>query len=122
VHLIAAGMNSNPIADRTIIVDMSWRFQAVNTALLKLVLVVLAIIFLMLQYRLWFANGNIRDTRELQLQVQQQALKNKQQQRENSQLRAEIHALKNDPKEVEARAREELGLVKSEETYFMLVE
>lgn len=101
---------------------MSWRFQAINTALLKLVLVALAIIFLMLQYRLWFANGNIRDTRELQLKVEQQALKNEQQQSENSQLRSEIHALKNDPREIEARAREELGLVKPEETYFMLVE
>lgn len=101
---------------------MTTRSQMLNTLLLKVLLVLLSAIFISLQYRLWFASGNVGNTGQLEEKVARQKLMNEKQVHINDQLRAEIHALKNNPKEIEARAREELGLVKPEETFFMLVE
>ncbi len=103
--------------------QMSTTVESSSSALfLKLVLAGLAILLLMLQYRLWFASGNILETRKLQGKLQQQISVNEEQQLRNDSLRAEISALKSDPGEVESRARKELGMVKQGETFFMLVE
>lgn len=101
---------------------MNGQAQKTSDTAVKLILVVLALILIMLQYRLWVAEGNIRDTRQLTGKVAAQNQENLQQLRQNDQLRAEISALKSDPAEIEARAREELGLVKPEETFYMLVD
>jgi len=101
---------------------MTTHSQILNTLLLKALLLLLTVIFISLQYRLWFASGNVGSTRQLEEKVARQTHLNEKQLQVNDQLRAEIHALKNNPKEIEARAREELGLVKPEETFFMLVE
>lgn len=101
---------------------MTTRSQMLNTLLLKVLLVLLSAIFISLQYRLWFASGNVGNTGQLEEKVSRQTLMNEQQVQVNDQLRAEINALKKNPREIEARAREELGLVKPEETFFMLVE
>ena len=101
---------------------MGEREKTLNAALLKLLILALVVIFVMLQYRLWLADGNMRNVFQLKQDVNAQILVNDRQTHKNNQLRAEIHALKNDPGEIEARARKQLGLVKPEETYFMFVE
>ena len=89
---------------------------------LKLLLLVLAALFLLLQYRLWFSGDNIIETRKLEHKLESQRVDNQQQVELNNQLRAEVDALKTSLSEVEARARKELGMVKQGETYFMLLE
>ena len=97
-------------------------WQGVNKLVFKLVLLILFVVLILLQYRLWFANGNILETRQLQLSLEKQLSVNDQQELQNRQLRSEIDALKTDLSEVEARARKELGMIKPGEIFYMLVQ
>lgn len=98
--------------------------QSIDTGglLLKLVIAVLFMLLLGLQYRLWVGEGSLAETSALSAKVAIQKRKNDEMRDGNQQLAAEVKALKNGFDEVEARAREELGMIKSDETFYLLVE
>lgn len=77
-----------------------------------------------LQYRWWFGRGGHRDVVALQHRVEAQVSDNAARQQRNDALAAEVHDLK-DPSSggaaVEERARNELGMVKSGETFYRVV-
>ena len=77
-----------------------------------------------LQYRWWFGRGGHRDVVVLQHRVEAQVSDNAARQQRNDALAAEVHDLK-DPASggaaVEERARNELGMVKSGETFYRVV-
>jgi len=89
---------------------------------LKLVIGLLMVMLLVLQYRLWVGEGSLAETRSLSLKVAEQKEKNRLIQQGNEQLAAEVKALKTGFDEVEARAREELGMVKPGETFYLVVD
>ncbi len=91
-------------------------------ALLKLVIGLLFVMLLVLQYRLWVGDGSLAETHSLSMKVAEQKEKNRLMQLDNNQLAAEVKALKNGLDEVEARAREELGMVKPGETFYLVVD
>lgn len=76
----------------------------------------------MLQYRLWLGEGSIVKSAELRQQVASQQQKNQDLLIKNSRLAAEVGALKEGTDEVEARAREDLGLIKSDETFYLVID
>ena len=88
----------------------------------KLGLAILLAMLLILQYRLWVAEGGVADTRRIHSELEQQQQINGELERGNDRLASEIASLKNGMGQVEARAREQLGLVKKDETFFLLVE
>lgn len=98
--------------------------ESANTgdALLKLVIALLVVMLLVLQYRLWVGEGSLAETHSLSLKVAEQKEKNRLMQQDNDQLAAEVKALKTGLDEVEARAREELGMVKPGETFYLVVD
>ena len=77
---------------------------------------------LSLQYRLWFADGSIAHTARLNTQLAAQQLANDALQERNDRLLSEVATLKQGPGQIEAHAREDLGLVKEGETFFMFVD
>lgn len=89
---------------------------------LKLVIGLLVAMLLVLQYRLWVGEGSLAETHSLSLKVAEQKEKNRLMQQSNERLAAEVKALKTGLDEVEARAREELGMVKSGETFYLVVD
>ena len=91
-------------------------------AFLKLVIGLLVVMLLVLQYRLWVGEGSLAETHSLSLKVAEQKEKNRLMQQSNERLAAEVKALKTGLDEVEARAREELGMVKSGETFYLVVD
>ena len=91
-------------------------------ALLKLVIGLLFVMLLVLQYRLWVGDGSLAETHTLSMKVAEQKEKNRLMQLDNNQLAAEVKALKTGLDEVEARAREELGMVKPGETFYLVVD
>ena len=91
-------------------------------ALLKLVIGLLFVMLLVLQYRLWVGDGSLAETHSLLMKVAEQKEKNRLMQLDNNQLAAEVKALKTGLDEVEARAREELGMVKPGETFYLVVD
>lgn len=83
---------------------------------------VLLLLLLVLQYRLWIAQGSLAEQRRLELQVQEQTRVNKQLQARNAVLEREVKELKTGNKGLEQRAREQLGLVREGETFYQFVE
>lgn len=78
-------------------------------------------LLLALQYRLWTGDNGVSELRALQQDIERQSATNQQLAQRNQLLQADIIDLRNAQDAVEERARNELGLVKSDETFFRLV-
>lgn len=87
----------------------------------RLALAVLCLVLAALQYRLWFADGGVIDSRRLQQAVDRQAADNTQLQRRNAVLDAEVGDLRSGGAAIEAHARSELGMVRKGETFYLVV-
>ena len=72
-----------------------------------------------LQYRLWVGAGSMADVRNLQLEVAQQQQLNDQKSQRNQTLVNEVLELKQGASTVEQFAREELGMIKKDETFYL---
>lgn len=88
---------------------------------MRLLTVIMLALVLTLQYRVWFGQHGMQDLRELQNDVARQQQNNESLQQRNQLIAADIDDLRNAMEAVEERARNELGLVLSEETFFRLV-
>ena len=80
----------------------------------------LCVIFIFLQMRLWFGSSGIQHVvRDMeQLKSEQRKLSSLQQR--NQQLMAQIELLKSTPLGFEESARNELGLIKPNETFYIV--
>jgi cell division protein FtsB len=87
----------------------------------KLVILLL-LLFLYLQYRLWFGEDSLRDVWELQQEIELQKTENARLQERNAALDAEVRDLKQGLDAIEEHAREDLGMVKEGETFYQVVE
>lgn len=81
----------------------------------------LAMLVLVLQYRIWMSPDGAREVMRLERAVAAQADENQQLETRNQQLAAEVRDLKQGLDAVEERARSDLGLVAPNETYFQVV-
>lgn len=88
---------------------------------MRILFITLCILLIGLQYRLWFGKNSVHDYLKLKQQVEAQRTLNGQLQERNQVLYAEIEALRVDLDAVEERARNELGLVKQDETFFRII-
>tara|TARA_B100001063_G_C16494541_1_gene419028 strand:+ start:55 stop:357 length:303 start_codon:yes stop_codon:yes gene_type:complete len=85
-------------------------------------LITLLILFVALQYRLWFGEANLRQVWSLEQEIEQQREENQTLSLRNKQLEAEVRDLKTGLSALEERARSELGMIQEGETFFQLVE
>jgi len=89
---------------------------------MRWLVVCLSGLFLLLQYRLWFAEGGLAEASRLQTQLQQAEQENQKLIERNAGLTREVVALQNGDEAVEKNARENLGLIKDGEVYYQFVE
>ena len=82
---------------------------------------VLAITLILLQGRLWFSDKGLREVSGLKASVETQRAANLEQAERNRQLSAEVANLKTGLTALEERARSELGMIASNETYYQVV-
>ena len=82
----------------------------------------LLIILLALQAHLWFAQGGLLDMLKLKKAVAQQIAENKQFAKRNQKLLQEVIYTKKEKAAIESRARNELGMIKKDETYYQIVD
>ncbi|RUO31957.1 cell division protein FtsB [Aliidiomarina sedimenti] len=85
-----------------------------------LTLITLALL-LALQYRFWAGDNGLAELHAMQQDIERQQASNEQLEQRNQLLRADIHDLRNAQEAVEEFARNELGLIKEDETFFRLV-
>jgi cell division protein FtsB len=83
------------------------------------IFLVVAVIFL--QGRLWLSDQGMREVSRLRSAIEQQDAANRGQAARNRQLAAEVSDLKTGMTAFEERARSELGMVGSNETFYQVV-
>lgn len=83
---------------------------------------VLAVLILLLQYPMWLGKGSWLRVWDLEQQIDAQKNANQALQTRNLRLAAEAQDLHTGYDALEERARYELGMVRSDETFFQVVE
>ena len=89
---------------------------------MRWLIAILVFLLAVLQYRLWIAQGSLAEQYRLHQQVQEQTRINEELRQRNSVLEREVMELKTGNNGVEQRAREQLGLVREDETFYQFVE
>ena len=79
-------------------------------------------LLLLLQYRLWFADGGLAEANRLGQQLAEAENENASLTARNDRLTKEVLALQGGNDAVEKNARENLGLIKEGEVYYQFVE
>jgi len=88
---------------------------------MKFVAAGLLILLVLLQYRLWFGDGSVREVAQLQTQISAQEQQNAKLRERNRTLAAEVQDLKKGTTAIEERARTDLGMVGKSETFYQVV-
>ena len=88
---------------------------------MRWLLAALAVVLLLLQYRMFLSNDGVREVLRLQGAVAAQQSENAQLAERNRQLAAEVHDLKQGYAALEERARSELGMIAGNESFYQVV-
>lgn len=89
---------------------------------MKIFLTVLVIVLIALQARFWVGDGSMADVVRLRSEIAEQRQENERLISRNKVLAAEVRALKSGTDGIEKRAREDMGMIKEGETFYMIVE
>lgn len=90
--------------------------------MLRYAALILLILLIGLQLKLWTGAGGVREVERLRATVAEQKRENDALKARNDALGAEVRDLKEGREAIEGRARAELGLVKPGETFYQVVE
>ena len=82
----------------------------------------LAVVLALLQYRLWISNDGMRSVTRLTQSGAAQRAENQHLKERNQQLAAEVKDLKEGLAALEERARNDLGMIGANETFFQVVD
>lgn len=86
---------------------------------MRVILVILAILLVLSQIRMWQEISEVRSLREM---VAEQRDENEKLEARNEALAAEVEDLRAGRAAIEERARAELGLIREDETFFLIVD
>ena len=89
---------------------------------MKPLIIILLILLALLQYRLWFSPGGMSDVNDLSKTKQELVEENERLRERNDSLAAEVIDLKHGLEAVEERARSEIGMIKSDEVFYQIIE
>lgn len=87
-----------------------------------ILLVLLAMVFLGLQWRLWFGEGSQRHVAALKKEVEALQESNATMADRNRLMAADVRDLKQGSEAVEEIARKDLGMIRDGETFFLILE
>ena len=89
---------------------------------MRVLLVILILLLVLLQYKLWIGEGGYREVQSLKQRVAEQTREKATLEQRNAELRAEVEDLRSGLEAIEERARNELGLIKEGEEFFQVIE
>lgn len=89
---------------------------------MKLLWTLMVVVILLLQVRLWVGEGSFAQVWALERSIAEQREENAELATRNERLYAEVRNLRNEQGAVEERARMNLGLIREDETFFLVVE
>ncbi|MCW8874903.1 MAG: cell division protein FtsB, partial [Gammaproteobacteria bacterium] len=88
---------------------------------MRYLFLVLLVLLLFLQFRLWVGEGSFAEVWRLNQDVAEQKLDNARLRERNEALDAEVKDLKQGLDAIEERAREELGMIKEDEIFYQII-
>lgn len=89
---------------------------------MRLLIGILALLFVLLQYRLWVGEGSLAEVNNLRHEIEHQRTELERLRARNRALQAEVDDLREGMEAIEERARNELGMVKPGEVFYQVVE
>ncbi len=89
---------------------------------MKLITSLFLVLFLLLQYRLWIGNGSLTEVHHLRNAKIELADENNRLMERNQSLAAEVLDLKQGQEAIEERARSEMGMIKTGETFYQIID
>jgi cell division protein FtsB len=89
---------------------------------MKALMIGLVLVLTILQWRLWAGDGGVGELRQLERQLAEQQAENDSLRLRNQLLESEVLDLKNGLEAVEERARADLGMIRDDETFYMIIE
>ena len=101
-------------------VPMPFRSSFEGTSL-RTLLIALLVLLAALQSQLWFSDAGYREVWRLRAQASSQEMENQSLLDRNIALEAEVIDLKEGLAAAEERARTDLGMIRSEETFFQVI-
>ncbi|MEW6352924.1 MAG: cell division protein FtsB [Pseudomonadota bacterium] len=89
---------------------------------MKLAIALLAALFLLVQYSLWFGDGSLTGVWRAKQAIKAQQQENAALRERNAALDAEVKDLKNGLAAIEERARSDLGMIGKDETFYQIAD
>ncbi|MCD6040065.1 MAG: ftsB [Gammaproteobacteria bacterium] len=87
----------------------------------KLLPIILVLLLVFLQYKLWYGTGGIKNMVALKKQLTSQTQINDVLKKQNHELLQQVRYLRTNKDAIEARARQELGMIKKGETFYQII-
>jgi cell division protein FtsB len=89
---------------------------------MRWLMIVLLLILVSLQFRLWFGEGSISQKTQLDRELSAQQVYNEELKHRNKLIAKEVESLKNNLDAIEEKAREDLGMIKDNETFYLVID
>lgn len=89
---------------------------------MKIIALVLLLLLIWLQYKIWLQDGGVPEVLQLQQEVEDVKVEVQNLQERNASLHAEVKDLKKGLDAIEERARSEMGMIKEGEVYYQVIE
>jgi len=89
---------------------------------MKILLVIILLLVTHLQYRLWLGDDSIAEIEAAKLHLANLKKQVDEKKQRNDALYAEVEDLRKGQEALEERARDELGMIKDNETFFQVLE
>jgi len=87
----------------------------------KIISTVLIILILWIQYHIWYGKKGYQKLSSLEIKITEQNEFNNSLREQNTALKHEIDLMRNNPKVLEEKAREHLGLIKKGEVFYRVI-
>lgn len=89
---------------------------------MKILISIIILLIIHLQYRLWQGDGGIAQIKASQLRLSELKKQVEEKKQRNDALYAEVEDLRKGQEALEERARDELGMIREDETFFQVLE
>jgi cell division protein FtsB len=89
---------------------------------MKILIAIILLLIIHFQYRIWLGNGSIAEIEGYQLRLDDLKKEAEEKRQRNEALYAEVLDLRKGQEAIEERARDELGMIKEDETFFHVLE
>lgn len=89
---------------------------------MKKLSLLLIVLIALLQYRLWFGDGNLLELRRLQKRIAELTEEGERRRARNAVFEAEVRNLRDGTEAIEERARRDLGMIKEGEIFVQIID